>query len=78
MARKIFRSGNSVVVSLPPDVLEAVGLDIGDKVAVVADTQGHRIIITPHPLPGVRPGLLDRVDRFIEDYRPTLESLARE
>jgi len=78
MARKIFRTGNSTVVSLPTDALEAVGLALGDEVTVTVDADRHRIIITPSTLPGVRPGFLERVDRFIDDYRPALETLARE
>ena len=78
MARKVFRTGNSTVVSLPVDVLETVGLKLGDEVTVVADPEHNRIIITPYTLPGVRPGFLERVDRFIDNYRPALETLAQE
>ena len=78
MARKIFRTGNSTVVSLPTDALEAVGLALGDEVTVTVDPDRHRIIVTPSTLPGVRPGFLEQVDRFIDDYRPALETLARE
>ena len=80
MPRKIFRTGNSAVVSLPADVLEQVGLALGDSVSVVADPGSRQIIITPveASLPGVRSDLLERVDRFIEQYRPALETLAKE
>ena len=80
MARKIFRTGNSAVVSLPAKVLEAVGLELGDEVTVVADAEQGQIIVAPvePSLPGVRPGFLDRVDRFIEQYRPALDTLAKE
>lgn len=78
MARKIFRTGNSTVVSLPADVLEAVGLGLGDEVTILADSENNRIIITPSTLPGVRPGFLEQVDRFIDDYRPALDALAKE
>lgn len=78
MARKIFRTGNSAVVSLPADALEAVGLALGDEVTVIADLEHGCIIISPSTLPGVRRDLLDRVDRFIANYRPALETLARE
>jgi putative addiction module antidote len=79
MPRKIFRTGNSTVVSLPADVLEQVGLELGDAVTVVADPEGQQIIITPvkASLPGVRPDFLDRVDCFIDRYRPALETLAK-
>jgi len=78
MARKIFKSGNSVVVSLPADVLEAVGLEPGDEVTVTAERDSQRIVITPSLLPGVRPDLMQRIDRFIDEYRPALEKLAKE
>ena len=79
MPRKIFRTGNSAVVSLPADVLERVGLELGDSVTVVADPEQRQIIIAPFEasLPGVRPDFLDRVDRFIDEYRPALETLAK-
>jgi antitoxin MazE len=79
MPRKIFRTGNSAVVSLPADVLELVGLELGDSVTVVADPEQRQIIIAPveASLPGVRPDFLDRVDRFIDRYRPALETLAK-
>jgi putative addiction module antidote len=80
MPRKIFRAGNSAVVSLPADVLETVGLELGDSVTVLADPDRRQIIIMPAEtsLPGVRPGFLERVDRFIEEYRPALETLAKD
>ena len=80
MPRKIFRTGNSAVVSLPADALEAIGLNLGDEVMVVADPEQGRIIITPAApsLPGVRAGFLEQVDRFIDRYRPALETLAQE
>jgi len=80
MPRKIFRTGNSAVVSLPSDVLETVGLALGDSVTVLADPEQRQIIIAPTEtsLPGVRPGFLERVDRFIETYHPALDALAKE
>ena len=78
MARRIFRAGNSNVVSLSLDVLEAVGLGMGDEVHIVADSQNSRIIITPSASLEVRPDLLERVNRFIDSYQPALEALAQE
>lgn len=80
MARKVFRSGNSAVVSIPPEVLEMVGLQTGDEVTVTADLDLQRIIIMPAApeLPDVHKDLLEQVDRFIQRYRPALEKLASE
>lgn len=80
MTRKIFRTGNSAVVSLPGDVLESVGLALGDEVTVTVDPEQRQIVLTPaqDTLPGVRVGFLERVDRFITRYEPALETLAEE
>lgn len=79
MPRRILRTGNSSVVSIPPDVLETVGMDLGDEVVVIADPEQRHFVIAPAtPLPGLRADRLERVDCFIERYRPALETLARE
>ncbi|MFO7698508.1 MAG: AbrB/MazE/SpoVT family DNA-binding domain-containing protein [Anaerolineae bacterium] len=80
MSRRIFKAGNSAVVSLPADALDALGLAVGDDVLVVADPEENRIVIKPAEprLPGVRPGFLDQVDRFIDAYKPVLDALADE
>ena len=80
MARTIFRSGNSTVVSLPPGVLEDLGLRIGDEVNVVTDLQQNRIIIQPIATTSkeITPALLDEIDQFIDRYRPALDELAKD
>ena len=78
MGRKIFKTGNSAVVSIPPEALEATGLEIGDEVTVTVDPEQSRIVLTPATLPGVRRDFIERVDRFIERYEPALKTLAEE
>ncbi len=80
MGRKIFRSGNSAVVSLPTEILEVLDLELGDEVSVTADLENRRIVLTPteEPLSDITPELLEAVDRFIERYHPALEKLADE
>jgi len=55
MVRKIFRLGSSLVVSLPKDILDMLGLDEGAEVSVEIEREQRRIIITPAglALPGV-------------------------
>jgi putative addiction module antidote len=79
MVQKIFRSGNSLVVSLPKDILDMLGLDEGAEVSVEIDRERRRIIITPAglALPGVNEEFARQVTEFIEQYRPALEALAR-
>ena len=86
MGRKIFRSGNSTVVSIPLEALEILDLDAGDQVNIVADSDRRRIIITPldaqlsesEPELEKVPEIRDRLDRFIERYGPALERLTEE
>lgn len=35
--RKLYRSGNGVVVSFPTKILEAAGFELGDQVVMEAD-----------------------------------------
>lgn len=45
--RKLFRAGNSTVVSLPKDILESLCLAEGTEVVVELDRERRRIILTP-------------------------------
>ncbi|MBS1248669.1 MAG: hypothetical protein MAG431_00228 [Chloroflexi bacterium] len=80
MTRTIFRSGNSTVVSLPPEVLDDLGLRIGDEVSVVTDVQHNHIIVQPITSTSreITPALLDEIDQFIDRYRPALDELAKD
>jgi putative addiction module antidote len=80
MIRKIFRTGNSFVVSIPRDILNALQLSEGNDVFVELDPQKRKIVISP--VEKVIPTRVDetfakQVDDFIEKYRPALEALAK-
>ncbi len=81
MLRKVFRTGNSVVVSLPKDALEYLGLEEGTDVSVDLDREKRQIVITPIETPlataGVDESFAHQVAEFIEQYRPALETLAQ-
>jgi len=79
MQRKVFRTGNSIVVSLPKDALDFLGITEGSEVRVELDKEQQRLIIAP-----AQPGLsvigedfARQVSEFIERYRPALEALAK-
>jgi antitoxin MazE len=79
MLRKVFRTGNSLVVSLPKDLLEPLGVRDGTDVSVELDRKNHQILIRPAVLPlagNVNEEFARQVSEFIEEYRPTLEALA--
>lgn len=79
MVRKIFKTGNSLVISLPKESIELLGLHEGSEVSVVLDQHEGRIIIEPAriKLTDIDPGFARQVNEFIEQYRPALEALAK-
>lgn len=79
MTRKVFRAGNSLVVSIPGDAIEFLGLGEGSEVIVEVDRDEGRILIYPSEIEikGVDQEFARHVNEFIETYRPALEELAR-
>jgi len=82
MLRKVFRTGNSMVVSLPRDVFEPIGLVEGAEVSVELDREKGQIVIRPVELPvadaGIDKEFARQVSEFIAEYRLALESLSRQ
>ena len=79
MIRKIFRTGNSEVVSLPKEMLKSLGVGDGSDVAVELDAATRQITIRPLEvnIAGVDEEFARQVSEFIQEYRPALEALAR-
>jgi putative addiction module antidote len=79
MLRKIFKTGNSTVVSIPREMLENLGIADGSDVSVELDRETHQIIIraAEQAIAGVDEVFARQVAEFIREYRPALEALAR-
>lgn len=80
MLRKVFKTGNSLVVSIPKDMLEPLGMQDGADVSVELDRENRQILIRPAALPlagDLSEEFARQVSEFIEQYRPALEALAR-
>ena len=79
MLRKIFKTGNSTVVSIPREMLKNLGIEDGSEVSVELDTKTHQIIIRPaeRTIAGVDEIFARQLADFIDEYRPALEALAR-
>lgn len=71
MGRKVFRSGNSLAVTLPPEVRD-LGIDAGAEVEVEIE-EGSVVVRPAHH---VDRELVEWTDRFIERHRELLERLA--
>ena len=79
MVRKIFKTGNSFVISLPRESLQLLGLQEGSEVNVAVDQDEGRIIIE-RALPllaDIDTAFAKQLDDFIQQYRPALEALAK-
>lgn len=79
MVRKIFKTGNSLVVSLPKDSLKLLGLQEGSEISITVNEGQSQIIIEPAQprIPGVDAEFVQQVNAFIEQYQSALETLAK-
>ena len=80
MLRKIFKTGNSIVVSLPKDAIEYLHIDEGSQVNVELNREKYQIVITPaEPTPnsGIDPEFAHQVAKFIKEYKSALTELAK-
>ena len=81
MLRKVFKTGNSLVISLPKDALDLLDISEGSDVSIDLDRGKKQIVISPVEEPlavaGVDEAFAQQVAEFIDRYRPALESLAK-
>jgi antitoxin MazE len=79
MTRRIFRAGNSLVVSLPREAIEALGGAEGTEISLDIDREGRRVVLlrAEEGLADVDEAFARQVAEFIEVYRPALEALSR-
>jgi len=82
VVRKVFKTGNSTVISIPREALEYLGLEEGMEVSVDLDREKRQIVIAlmekPLAIAGVDEVFTRQVAEFIEQYRPALEALSKE
>jgi antitoxin MazE len=81
MLRKVFRTGNSVVVSLPREALDYLNIQEGAEIEINLDRENRQMILKPLEMPlailGVDEKFAHQVAEFIEQYRPALKELAK-
>jgi putative addiction module antidote len=81
MLRKVFRTGNSVVVSLPREALDYLNIQEGTEIEIDLDRENRQMILKPLEMPlailGVDDKFAHQVAEFIEQYRPALKELAK-
>lgn len=78
--RKIFKAGNSHVLSLPVEMLHALGIKEGSQMTVTLDKENKRITIAPLPVsqkPVITKEYAEMVEEFIAEYEVALKELAK-
>lgn len=78
--RKIFKAGNSHVVSLPNEILKALGIREGTQITIDLDKNNNKIIITPLAAPEkpvITNEYAEMVEEFIAEYEVALKELAK-
>lgn len=75
MAQKVLKVGKSAAVTIPKEILAEMKLKAGDQVTVEYDKKKRGLIIKPSI--EIDQELLDWTEKFIEEYRPALEALAK-
>lgn len=79
LVSKIFKIGDSLVISLPEDVIEQLGLHEGSEVSVSVEAAEGRLIIELNrpAVADIDPAFARQLDEFIKQYGPALEALAK-
>ena len=79
MRCKVFKTGNTIVIALPQEMLDALQIADGQEVSVELDMERRHIVIAPvtSAVDGADGEFARQVADFIDAYRPALEVLAR-
>ncbi|GEK89841.1 putative addiction module antidote [Alkalibacterium putridalgicola] len=71
--RKIRKSGNSYVLTIPPAVMEALDLKEGDTVSITSDQKRAELVKQDPDV--VNEDFINLVDSIYEEHKETFKSL---
>lgn len=71
--RKIRKSGNSYVLTIPPAVMEALDLKEGDTVSITSDQKRAELVKQDPDV--VNEDFINMVDSIYEEHKETFKSL---
>lgn len=78
LTQKLYRSGNSIAVTIPKKYLEQLNLKEGGL--VVVKKKGRELVVTPEAktvATGVDPKFARMVDEFINEHEDVLQELSQ-
>ena len=80
MLREVYKSGNSIVISLPKEALELLSISKGSTVVLELNREKRKIILstieTPLASARVDEKFTRQISEFIDQYRPNTVALA--
>jgi len=78
MTQKVLKVGTSAAVTISTQALKELGIAIGDEVNVSVDVKSRSFVVKPSRQKTViDPELHDWTNKFIDQYRPALDALAK-
>lgn len=81
LTKRLYKNGNSVVVTIPKEYLKQLNLREGSEVSIEQDLQEQAIVISSkkknEPKSSVTPKFLRWLDSFNKEYGPALKELAK-
>ena len=77
--RKIFKAGNSCVVSLPMNMLKALGLKDGSHIVIEINRENRELILKPVIVKNSNMSIdfVRMVDKLLIDYESVIRRLAK-
>lgn len=77
MDQKVIKSGDSLAVILPDEIINALQLSEGSELSLKLDADCRYVLLTVRgePTPEIDPIFAQQVTEFIEQYRPALAAL---
>lgn len=77
--RKIFKAGNSCVISLPVEMLKALDLRDGSHLSIEIDRENHQLLLNPVVVKKANMSLefVRVVDKLFLDYEYALRRLGQ-
>lgn len=78
MKAKVVREAYGLAIVLPPDAIEALQLQEGSEVSIAVDSERQRVVMAVNDdFEAIDESFARQVAEFIEQYRPSLEALAK-
>lgn len=77
ITQKLYKTGNSISVTIPKEYLKDLNLMVGSQ--VVVEKSGHKLIVMPKTralASGVDQKFVKMVDEFINDHEDVLQELS--